>query len=378
MARFVLHLLMLALFVPISANAEAEFDDSNPLSGRDIWFTITSSDDGVWDLNDRISHGVGDLILALRLRMSCRLFQEPWLCRMAEGEVVNPVPHLQKDDRSLAYHIDDSWALDDPTRLSSRLPHGDGVQAVVFYVQCADERQCDWGKELITFESRPDSVGASDQLNWRVKEVTTPWCWRRDRTAVANPFFYLRPLLAAAAAVICDGALVRDPLVPRPDGRGQGRFFTMTDSNSPCVGQLTTPRCALDTVFAAHLRRDKPLWRRVTSPDISWSWSDPKNDPPLELNARTSYQVMDARRLTEAMIPPVYREECPKDPEWLARRWPPCPAPWHPGDVLIRLISRFCRAPGDCTDYDQTPDTYVFRREWDGWHYVSWENICLR
>jgi hypothetical protein len=363
----------------VAAVAAPSTMDRTPFRETNFWVNVQY--DSNWDelIRESKNHPSTDPFDNLYDLLACRVFEDQRLCRYATGETqtltVDPLPPGHY--RSAMAHIDDAWRLDDRRVIPFTNKPLDSFHALVFHLECFGERQCEWGKDLITFEPRGKTPDGQDQY-WAITDVTTPWCLRHDRTTVPQSLFYLRPLLAAVGAVICDLALVPDPDVPRPDARGQGRRFTLNGDNSPCVGKLISPRCALDTYWAAWLRRDEPLWRAVnkvnppywvTEADLRLKIVD---DPARDINTKT-YQIIGSYWLTDATIPDRYREK--GDPE-------ADPPPWHSGDVVIEFAlwhynetlcidktAEFCSGDAD------TPHSYVFRRDGSLWHFVSWQVI---
>lgn len=73
-------------------------------------------------------------------------------------------------------------------------------------------------------------------------------------------------LMLAAALVFATPSLVHaaEPL-PRPDARGQWRVITADDATttSRCIGNPTTPACAIETHLACFVRRQQELCDKV-------------------------------------------------------------------------------------------------------------------
>lgn len=142
-----------------------------------------------------------------------------------------------------------------------------------------------------------------------------------------------------------------NPDLPKPDPKGYWHFLTQDDdtTTSKCIGNLSTPLCALETSLAS-LVRYRRAYDRMSMTEIpddypSEDYSDNIREYARQHQEMTKYHIQSAKVLTKADIPPPLLQcHIPKHDECRE-----LVSELKPGDVRILVTSRECR-DGKCKE----------------------------
>lgn len=170
-------------------------------------------------------------------------------------------------------------------------------------------------------------------------------------------------LLAFCAVIVGSGAFAAEPDLPSADPPGTWRRITQDadSTDSKCIGQLTSPLCAVETKLACFTRQEEELC----------AMADLVPDPGGYIHFKsaeyrvTRYRITGSRIMTEGDILIWHRLSC----QW----------PWRPGDVAVDLEQLDCwlddRGRERCpirAAAKPYPGRYALRQGADGlWHVVG-------
>lgn len=171
--------------------------------------------------------------------------------------------------------------------------------------------------------------------------------------------------LVLAAPALAGG--VEDGDLPIPDPPGTWRMVTRDNATttSTCIGRPETPLCAIESVIACFVRRQRELcW-------IGRGRTDTRERPfqkfPGGAIVVHKYRVVSAKRLAEEDIPYYWRLACEDA--------------WEPGDLRVEIEWLYCTQRNgrlDCGEqwgFKPTPVAYIVRRTTRGWRVVIWETL---
>ncbi|MGQ0663193.1 MAG: hypothetical protein ACT4P2_06320 [Pseudomonadota bacterium] len=174
--------------------------------------------------------------------------------------------------------------------------------------------------------------------------------------------------LVFALAIACAGPTLahqRDPDMPAPDPPDYWRIMDRTDeaTTSTCIGNPTTPLCAVENILACFVRTNNEL-----------CWIAMRVDEALEMfktrpvpGAYERYRVASAKRLKDGFkdIPPTAYGVNPRDR----------PKDVRPGDILLelRIVSCWRYNPKElCETGRRSPRYYIIRGSGDRWVVTGW------
>jgi hypothetical protein len=180
-----------------------------------------------------------------------------------------------------------------------------------------------------------------------------------------------RTILAASILLGASAlpALAADPDLPRIDPPGHWRLMTQDPSTttSKCVGDTSTPLCAVETIRACFVRVDDKLCQIGMGLD----------QPPGKVSYKVKglyerYRIVSAKRVREKDLrisdtDPRYVD----DPDY-------APWAWKVGDLKIGIVGIECWEyvdkswRGGCERGHLPPIIYVVRKTVDHWRVVDW------
>lgn len=125
----------------------------------------------------------------------------------------------------------------------------------------------------------------------------------------------------------------------------------LDSADSVCIGDTSTPSCAVETWRACFVRRDPELCGKVVTNLVMWF--DPTDEPYF-----VEYQISDVLRLGPEQITPKLaglRVEA--------------------GDLEVRIRLRACRyGDAECGYYSPAKMTYFLKSQKSRWNIVAWSH----
>lgn len=344
--------------------------------------------------------------------MACRIWREDELCRIAEGaepdverfdrtdypealkrfndpkarslignEETSPFVYMYRDGwRLTADAIPRGWRQEDADAFAEAIPKAganghpfkpwrpDDVQHELVIVDCPDMPECHINRELMT----PRRQGG----RWVLADHREPWCERTERTSLPAPLRVYQPVLRGADWFLCGGARrALDPAQPTPDPPGLFHVVTREDatSESRCIGEGISPRCALDTWFACHVRNDPRLCERV----MDFPYPEKSVGGPRSHSKELRYRIIASRRLGPGDIPHGFgidRVRPDNDERFYHQAWDWY---WREGDVRIDTVEQRCGRvyngivdSEECDPPNAAPEVSVWRAKSGRWVIV--------
>jgi hypothetical protein len=160
-------------------------------------------------------------------------------------------------------------------------------------------------------------------------------------------------------------AAPRDVDVPKPDPPGHWRVMHQTNekSTSKCIGNPSTPLCAVETARACFVR-DEPELCRIALKMDNFTWLKLSSRQPREY-IHEKYRVYFSMQIRDGDIPN------PEDGDWLGRGFKGKNV--MPGDIVIDLDVRSCWRELRCDPLKHSVTWYYFvRKLTDRWVVVDY------
>lgn len=167
--------------------------------------------------------------------------------------------------------------------------------------------------------------------------------------------FYLLILIAIVATVWTISPAIASDQLPPPDPEGTWRVITQdpATTTSKCIGDTSTPVCALETLLACFARNDYPLCAQTMLNPF---------EPTGEVS-NVTYRIYESRRLQcNDPLLDFYGEDYGND-------YPSTP---RKGDVDFYIKIKYCEASEIKCKTDDAEDGYIgFRKIDDHWMSIG-------
>lgn len=165
--------------------------------------------------------------------------------------------------------------------------------------------------------------------------------------------FYLSSIAVVIALSSASLAAPRDPDLPRLDGKHEWHTIgpSAKTTQSKCIGQTTTPVCAIETAEACRVRRDDRLCKIAAGPFKLFA-----PDKSYERPTPEQYRVERAFRMNRRNLP-----------SWELG------AKHHfrqIGDIEVEIVFRQCDS-SKCNPYGDESSTYLLRRIDKRWYVIG-------
>jgi len=153
----------------------------------------------------------------------------------------------------------------------------------------------------------------------------------------------LTGLAAVLAAVICDAVRAQ---------AWDHKRITRSSADSSCIGDVSSPVCAVETWIACHAREAPKLCALLGVTGMKFV---PFGTANVFDYAIVAMRPVTADRITAGM-----------------RRW----GLVRPGQMEVRVMERWCSSDCDAIDKDYSfgPSVYFLKREGDAWRLAAWTN----
>jgi len=151
----------------------------------------------------------------------------------------------------------------------------------------------------------------------------------------------------------------------KPDPPGRWRMIGYSAATSPCIGQLTTPVCAVETLMACETQSNGELCRkaRITGfPHFYYKAKDPNEGAfkgaPEPVTGSTKYRIRRVWEATDIKAVPTLGADDP--------------APMEIGDTLVEVEKTEYYGVNRSVFGGIDRDVYATRKVGDEWKVVGW------